>query len=252
VSKIIVDDFIPSTFGCDELSSTSPTCGKTQGNDMVSDDGNCNADSEITFYKHSSLSHCNASSLDLNISSTKSTLHACIHSPCISCINCLTKPNVAILIASCCHDTNASISSSLCDANHIEETGDSLGQDNVLNRASSNYSSSSSHGSHICLMSMSSNHSEVEDNGEDDDNEEDYITSLNKKGKVILDALHNNKNILPNFFEIMSCAIDSTKLIEMKEDKIDKMFALEREYANDIHDLKYALEEEQELSVSLE
>jgi hypothetical protein len=28
----------------------------------------------------------------------------------------------------------------------------------------------------------------------------------------------------------MSCAIESTKLIEMKEDKIDKMFALEREY----------------------
>jgi hypothetical protein len=35
----------------------------------------------------------------------------------------------------------------------------------------------------------------------------------------------------------MSCAIESTELIEMKEEKIDKMFALEHEYANDIHDL---------------
>jgi hypothetical protein len=68
---------------------------------------------------------------------------------------------------------------------------------------------------------------------------------------VVFDALHNNKNVLPNFFEIMSYAIDSTKLIEMKEDKIDKMFALECDYANDIHDLKYAIEEEQELRVSL-
>jgi hypothetical protein len=50
----------------------------------------------------------------------------------------------------------------------------------------------------------------------------------------------------------MSCAIESTKLIEMKEDKIDKMFSVEHEYANDIHDLKHALEEEQELWVSLE
>jgi hypothetical protein len=101
-------------------------------------------------------------------------------------------------------------------------------------------------------MARSSNHNDVEDTGEDEDNEEYYIDSLNKKGKVVFDALHNNKNVLPNFFEIMSCAIESTKLIEMKEDKIDKMFSLEREYANDIHDLKHALEEEQELRVSLE
>jgi hypothetical protein len=39
---------------------------------------------------------------------------------------------------------------------------------------------------------------------------------------VVFDALHNNKNVLPNFFEIISCVIESTKLIEMKEDKIDK------------------------------
>jgi hypothetical protein len=38
----------------------------------------------------------------------------------------------------------------------------------------------------------------------------------------------------------------------MKEEQIDKLFSLEREYANDIHDLKNALEEEQELRVSLE
>jgi septal ring factor EnvC (AmiA/AmiB activator) len=101
-------------------------------------------------------------------------------------------------------------------------------------------------------MARSSNHNDIEDNGEDEENEEDYIEYLNKKGKVVFDALHNNKNVLPNLFEIMSYAIESTKLIEMKEENIDKIFSLEREYANDIHDLKYALEEEQEIRVSLE
>jgi hypothetical protein len=38
VSNIIEDDCIPSTSGRNELSSTSPKCGKTQGNDMVSGD----------------------------------------------------------------------------------------------------------------------------------------------------------------------------------------------------------------------
>jgi hypothetical protein len=51
-------------------------------------------------------------------------------------MNCLTIPTDDMRIASYCHDTNASISSGL--ANHIEETEDSLRQDKVLNRASSN------------------------------------------------------------------------------------------------------------------
>jgi hypothetical protein len=62
VSNIIEDDCIPSTSGRDELSSTLPMCGKTQGNDMVSGDGYCNVDSKLTCDEHSSLSHCNASS----------------------------------------------------------------------------------------------------------------------------------------------------------------------------------------------
>jgi hypothetical protein len=40
---------IPSNSSSGELSSTSPTCGKTQGNDMVSGDENCNVDSEFIF-----------------------------------------------------------------------------------------------------------------------------------------------------------------------------------------------------------
>jgi hypothetical protein len=47
VSKIIEDDCIPSTSGYDELSSTSPKCGKTQANDMMSCDKTCNGDSML-------------------------------------------------------------------------------------------------------------------------------------------------------------------------------------------------------------
>ena len=83
VSKIIEDDCIASTSGRDEFSSssTSPKCSKTQGNDMVSGDGNCNVDIELTIDDPSSLSHCNGSSLDLNTSSTRNDSHACVGSP---------------------------------------------------------------------------------------------------------------------------------------------------------------------------
>jgi hypothetical protein len=52
---------------------------------MVSGDEYCNVDSKLTSDDRSSLSHCNASSLDLNTSSTINALHACVDSPCISC-----------------------------------------------------------------------------------------------------------------------------------------------------------------------
>jgi hypothetical protein len=70
MSNKIEDDCIPFTSGRDELSSTSSKCSKTQGNSMVSGDGNCNVDNELTYNDHSSLSHCHASFLDLNTSST--------------------------------------------------------------------------------------------------------------------------------------------------------------------------------------
>jgi hypothetical protein len=54
-------------------------CGKTQDHGMVSGDGYCNFDSKLIFDDHSSLSHCNASSLDLNTSITVNILHARKH-----------------------------------------------------------------------------------------------------------------------------------------------------------------------------
>ena len=86
VSKICGDDFSPSTSGriVFSTSSTSPTCGLPQGNDMVSSVGHCNDDSMLIVDDPSSVYYCNASS-------TPNVSHACVDSPCISCRNCLTK-----------------------------------------------------------------------------------------------------------------------------------------------------------------
>ena len=93
VSKICGDDCSPSTFGriVFSTSSTSPTCGLPQGNEMVSSVGHCNDDSMLIVDATSSQSYCNASFLDFNTSSTIHVSHACVDSPCISCRNCLLK-----------------------------------------------------------------------------------------------------------------------------------------------------------------
>jgi hypothetical protein len=121
MSNKIEDDCIPSTSSRDELSSTSPKCSKTQCNSMVSGDGNCNVDSELTCDDHSSLSHCHALSLDLNTSSTINALYACVDSPCISCVCFFNTSHNDMLTLSCCHDINASSSSSCCVSNNVEE-----------------------------------------------------------------------------------------------------------------------------------
>ena len=260
VSNIIEDDCIASTSGHDELSSssTSPKCVKTQGNDMVSGDENCNVDIELTIDDSSSLSHCNASSLDLNTSSTRNDLHACVDSPCISCVSCLNKSNDDMLALSCGHDKNASISSSCCVTNIVEETKDSIGQDKILKGASSN-SSSLSHGPHICLMAKGSTvpptmepNMSRGDKDEDEYEEEDWVVSLRDKGKSVFKVLYKDKIASSHFFEILTTAIESQKLIWMHENTIDKKGALEREYADDVASLKNDLEEEQETVASLE
>src|SRR4051812_12145309 len=137
VSKICGDDCSHSTSDRDAFStsSTSPTCGFPQGNEMVSSVSHCNDDSELIVDNPLSLSYCNTSLLDLNTSSTLSVLHAWVDSPCISCRNYLSKSHDDMLSISCCHDKNVSISSSYC-ANNVEENQWFMEQDVVLNGSS--------------------------------------------------------------------------------------------------------------------
>ena len=188
VSKICGDDCSPSTFGrvVFSTSSTSPTCGLPQGNDMVSSVGHCNDDSMLIVDDPSSLYYCNAPSLGFNTSSTPNVSHACVDSPCISCRNCLTKSHDDMLAMSCCHDKNASISSNCC-ANNVVETEHSMEQDVVFNGASRDPTSSSIA---FCLMAKASKVSptlypnmslddDVDANDdEDNDEENDNVASL--------------------------------------------------------------------------
>jgi len=193
-------------------SSTSPTCGLPQGNDMVSSVGHCNDDSMLIVDDPSSLSYCNASSLDFNTSSTLHVSHACVDSPCISCRNCLTKTHDDMLAMSCCHDKNASISSNYC-ANNVEETQHPMEQDVVLNGASRDPTSSSIA---FCRMAKASKVSptlnpniscdDSDDDNDDDvenDEENDNVASLKIKGEMIFKALLKNKLARSNFMEIM-------------------------------------------------
>ena len=85
MSNIVEDDCSPSTAGRGEFStsSTSPKYGKPQTNEMVGSDRFGNNDSEHTIDDPSCISYCNASSMDLNTTSTKNVLHACVDNPCI-------------------------------------------------------------------------------------------------------------------------------------------------------------------------
>jgi hypothetical protein len=54
------------------------------------------------------------------------------------------------------HGLCASISYSCCVSNNVEETEEFIGNDKILNGASSSSSSPSSQGSHICLVDKAS------------------------------------------------------------------------------------------------
>ena len=259
VSNIIEDDCSPSTFGRDEFttSSTSPTCDLSQGNDMVSGDRNCIVDGESSIDYTSSLSHCNVLSLDLNNSSTPNVLHASVDSPCISYISCLTKSHDDVRSMSCCHENNASISSSTCVTNNVEEIQHLLEQDMDLNGASSNSSPSLST-THFCLMAMDSKVSPpLEPSTSCDDVDGDShgalmdVESITKKGEMVFGALPKGSKAIPPLCEIIAYAIKSREIIEDLETQFLEKCQIEREDADEKASLVNALEEEQELRVSL-
>ncbi|KAK1650265.1 hypothetical protein QYE76_068070 [Lolium multiflorum] len=90
------------------------------------------------------------------------------------------------------------------------------------------------------------------DKDEDEYEEEDWVVSLRDKGESVFKVLYKDKIASSHFFEILTTAIESQKLIWMHENTIDKKGALEREYANDVASLKNDLEEEQDTVASLE
>ena len=56
------------------------------------------------------------------------------------------------------------------------------------------------------------------DDDDDDDDEEDYsLASIHMKGEIVCHALRKNKNTCSNFVQIITIAIESTKVIDEHE-----------------------------------
>jgi hypothetical protein len=134
---------------------------------------------------------------------------------------------------------NASISSSLCVANNIEETGDSIIQDKVLFGPSSNSSASSSLGPNICLMARDSKvtHTLEPNISCDDEEEDDDVASLKRKGEIVFHAIGKKKIACSNFVEILVVAIESKKIIdelqshdEEQEETIENIHSLANDF----------------------
>ena len=126
--------------------------------------------------------------------------------PMLICLPCL----VAII-------KDTLFSSSICVTNNVEKTEDTMGQDKILDGASSSSSSSSSHGSFTCLMARSSKVSPplepfISSDDEVDDMEGLNVASLNMMGELFFHALHKKKFACSNFMKILAFAIESTKI----------------------------------------
>jgi hypothetical protein len=163
-----------------------------------------------------------------------------------------------MLVTPCYHDINASGSSSCCVSNNVEEIEDSIGQEKGLIRTSSN-SSSLSISSQLCLMTRSSKvtptlEPNISSDDKNDDNEEevDDVASLIEKSEIMIHAIRKNKIAYSYFYKILAIATESNEIIEGHEDTIFKMQGHPRDYADEITNLKEALEEEQTTKESLE
>jgi hypothetical protein len=126
-------------------------------------------------------------------------------------------------------------------AKDVEEIGDSMGQDKVCIGASSN--SSSSLGSHICLMTKDSKvTSTLEPSIScDDEEEDDDVASLKKKGEIVFHAIGKKKIACSNFVEILVINIESKKIIdelqahdEDQEETIENLHSLSNGFKGDL------------------
>ena len=68
----------------------------------------------------------------MNTCRTICDLHPSVDCPCISCRNALNMSHDDMLALPYCHDKCASISSSTCVANHVEEIKECVGQGKVV------------------------------------------------------------------------------------------------------------------------
>ena len=141
-----------------------------------------------------------------------------------------------MLPMSCCHETNASISSITCVTNNVEESQHLLEQDMDLNCASSDSSSSMSI-THFCLMARDSEVSPPLELSTSCDNVDEYcygenidFESLTKKGEMVFGALSKGSKAIPPLCEIIAYVIKSREIIEDLETQFNEKCQIERRF----------------------
>jgi hypothetical protein len=91
-----------------------------------------------------------------------------------------------------------------------------------------------------------------DDDNENNEEEDDDFVSLIEKSEMFFHAIRQNKIACSFFYKILAIATASNKIIEEHENTIFKMQGHAHDYADEIADLKEALEEEQTTKESLE
>jgi hypothetical protein len=86
----------------------------------------------------------------------------------------------------------------------------------------------------------------ISSDDENEDNEEEYddLASLFERSEMFFHDIRKNKIACSYFYKILAIATESNKIIEEHENTIFKMKGHARDYADEIADLKEALEEE--------
>jgi hypothetical protein len=90
-----------------------------------------------------------------------------------------------------------------------------------------------------------------DDENEDNEEEDDDLASLVEKSEMFFHAIRKNNIARSYFYKILSIATESNKIIEEHGNTIFKMQSHAHDYADEIADLKQALEEEQTTKESL-
>ena len=199
-------------------SSTLPTCFLSQGNDMVSGKIMCDNDVEITIDDHPCRNASIVSSMDLSISCTNCGIDSSVNSPCIPSNDSLTHSCDDMPDLLCCHDINASISSSYCMTNRVEEIKKNVAH--LINEEpSSSEESSPTPFMHMCLMARGNHEvsSSLSDNDDDcDENDDDMTQNLYEIGKTLCRV---NKSTYRMFQDVLAFFDERNDLLHEVQDK---------------------------------
>ena len=196
-------------------SSTLPTFSLSQGNDMVSGEIMCDDDVEIIINDPPCRNASIVVSMDLNLSCTNFGIDSFVNNPCISSKDSLTYPCDDMLDLPCCHDINASISSSYCMPNHVEETKKSVAH--LINEDPSCPEKSSP--MHMCLMARGNHEVSSSLSDDDDDCDENDVAMTQNLYEIGKTLCRVNKGTYRMFQDVLAFFDKRNDLLHEVQDK---------------------------------